>query len=468
MGRRYGLVFGVLLAGCIEGSPGEPGQPGVGTPGDKGDPGDPGGPVGDPSISAVLPSTVYREHDVDVTISGFATTWNEAAAPAVDFGPGITAGPVSIASPTSLLTRIVIDEDAALGPRDVTVGGLVFKSAFTIDAPLSVSILQDWGSPKQGSVMLTGAIQKDVGYPFAYAGASADTLRYFLRNSQGELSDGFLVNGNAYALTAVSFIDVLTPPGPIDGVVQDVAVNPTRSVAPGALTVEARTPIDLTGPTTGTVTAPRETLLYKVESPAAAWVHLAVGTDNLAAAPFFFELPDTGLFADRAKAPLGPILLPTISTPLDNSLFKELHVLLRPDEEHYVVYWDPSPEKDYDFDLDLQASDPMDPIVGAIDTPEAVDFYLVTADAGETLVVQMGDGPTSVCGGSFAPTVAVIRESDNAYLFVDQTSACPGNPAPIALTVPTDGRYLVAILASQLCQGQCPVFDYSTFIGVFP
>ena len=79
MGRRYGLVFGVLLAGCIEGSPGEPGQPGVGTPGDKGDPGDPGGPVGDPSISAVLPSTVYREHDVDVTISGFATTWNEAA-----------------------------------------------------------------------------------------------------------------------------------------------------------------------------------------------------------------------------------------------------------------------------------------------------------------------------------------------------------------------------------------------------
>ena len=40
--------------------------------------------------------------------------------------------------------------------------------------------------------------------------------------------------------------------------------------------------------------------------------------------------------------------------------------------------------------------------------------------------------------------------------------------APIALTVPNDGRYLVAILASQRCQGQCPVFDYSTFIGVFP
>src|SRR5688572_30685332 len=56
---------------------------------------------GDPSISGVTPNRAYLARTTEVTISGFATHWNDAAE--VDFGAGIDVVRKIVASPTGIV-----------------------------------------------------------------------------------------------------------------------------------------------------------------------------------------------------------------------------------------------------------------------------------------------------------------------------------------------------------------------------
>src|SRR5262245_31678703 len=86
-------VSAALSLGC-SGETGPRGTPGTngeqGDPGDKGDKGDQGDPGDDdiPSVSLVSPRVAFLDRQVEVSISGNATNWTQAAQ--VDFGADIT------------------------------------------------------------------------------------------------------------------------------------------------------------------------------------------------------------------------------------------------------------------------------------------------------------------------------------------------------------------------------------------
>jgi hypothetical protein len=57
-----------------------------------------------------------------VVVTGFATDFDDDTT--LDFGEGIEASVLSVASPTSLLVHLEVAEDAALGPMSATIDGL--------------------------------------------------------------------------------------------------------------------------------------------------------------------------------------------------------------------------------------------------------------------------------------------------------------------------------------------------------
>jgi hypothetical protein len=72
-----------------------------------------------PSISAVIPGKAYQGRTTDVTIAGYATSWDSTAT--VDFGAGVTVNSVNAASPTSLIANVTVAASATVGARDVVV-----------------------------------------------------------------------------------------------------------------------------------------------------------------------------------------------------------------------------------------------------------------------------------------------------------------------------------------------------------
>ncbi|MDX2151723.1 MAG: Ig-like domain-containing protein [Bryobacteraceae bacterium] len=82
---------------------------------------------GVPAITSISPNGGIRAQNLNVTLTGQFTNWNNSTT--VSFGPGISVGgqtagqpgPVSSASPTQITVALAIDAAAALGARDVTV-----------------------------------------------------------------------------------------------------------------------------------------------------------------------------------------------------------------------------------------------------------------------------------------------------------------------------------------------------------
>lgn len=485
----------VLLLACQgeTGAPGEPGSGGQGEPGPQGPDGAP--PDGAASLSAVAPGTFYVGHDVDVVISGYATTWTESAPPSIVFSDAnLTAGPVTVASPTSLLTRVHVAEPAAIADATLTltVGDLVYKG-LSVERPLDVFPL--WGASDdpvpalaQGSVALIETFQRDLGTPFI-------DPRISLRSVDGDLPETRVqLDGlSAYARTFLQLTDVDVTPGSYDLVVADVPAHTTLSVAPTAFTVVARPAQAIVDPSPGAPTSvsgapgsPHATSLFTVTNEDAfdEWLHIRVSTNDVLATPNVVVLPGSGKFADRAKQ---------AETFFSYSLFEDIHVMAAPNATHYLVTLDLATEATSPFTIDL-GSDPVlnhdpntDLLLESLDEPGATDLYHLSAQKDDQLVILLaglGDvtgGPETSCG-QFAASVFVVAEADGHVVYEDQDSICPGvfefDPAqscggywcpraPIAITVPDDGNYLVYVQASKVLNG-LPTFDYVTFIGVVP
>jgi len=126
-------VLVVALAVSCTGPKGETGMKGeAGPPGPQGDTGP--GFMTPPSVSSVVPNRVAASLTVDVSISGFATSWMNGAQ--VSFGNGVTVNSVKAGSRTGLVANITVAPDAMPGTRDVRVtqGNEVttFAGVFTI------------------------------------------------------------------------------------------------------------------------------------------------------------------------------------------------------------------------------------------------------------------------------------------------------------------------------------------------
>ncbi len=464
-----GVVCIAAVAGCEQGDPGPAGPPGVGVPGEEGDPGEPG-ENNQPSLSGIRPSTVYLEHEVDVTISGFATDFKDGIA--LDFGPGITASPALVASPNALITRLTIARDAALGPRDVTVGDLIYKGAFSVEPPISVYPYHEDVTPAAGAWVNFGVVQDDISAPF-YGQVSLSL------SSAGEsVGESRLEAYSSYTLYWTSFLDVTAPTSvDVEVTAQNLFGAPNHNFQPAGLTLGARAPIALSADVTGTLQAPHFSALFQVDSTDAEWISVRSTSADPDQPTAMVVLPASGAFADRVRR------LPPAAHLLEGSLFRNLKVLTSTSDTHFVslqgvpeVFGGVPQGTDIDFDVAFTRGPAGAPMASLLE-PYTPDPWYVEAAAGDSLSISILDGPTHLCGVDFAATVVVIKSETGEPLVVADT-LCPGTlepcgpgvcPAP-PLTIPIEdaGGYMITVEPSfAYCGGDCGgPKDYSALIEV--
>jgi RHS repeat-associated protein len=189
-------------------------------------------------ISATpAPASGQQAQTLPVTITGQSTHFAQGAS-TVDFGAGITVGTVTVASVTSLTAQITIAENAATGPRTVTVttGTEVVSAtnAFTVNLGTLILSLDPGGAYQNQTVPVTITGQ----------------LTHFVQGTtQASFGPGISVGG-----AAEGGFGPVTVSGPTSATAQ-IVVNPAAT--PGPRTVQAKTGAEIAPFTNGfTVVAP--------------------------------------------------------------------------------------------------------------------------------------------------------------------------------------------------------------------
>jgi quinohemoprotein amine dehydrogenase len=85
---------------------------------------------GGPAIAGVTQRALQRGAGMDLAIVG--ANLPRVAANAVDFGPGIRVERLVRATPDSIVVRVVVDEKAAMGSRDLFVAGASLRDAVVV------------------------------------------------------------------------------------------------------------------------------------------------------------------------------------------------------------------------------------------------------------------------------------------------------------------------------------------------
>ena len=326
MKNRIVLLGASLLALYSLGCTGDQGP--VGPRGDE-------GPSSDPSINAIVPNKVFLSRMVDITISGFNTNWTDATK--LDFGNGVIVVNQTIASPTAIVATIEVNENAAVGARDVNVidadGTRTYKGAFKIETPLDLTLS---GTVAQGSILVTQAKQLDLATPFDTTSTGDGFFDPFVYpNILVSGSSGInatVETVNLYSTDLLVFLDVDVPAGPGDltvysGPLGDALASP----APASIDVVARTPevIPENGSVKSNFTVPFGTLLYSFTPSAPGLYSIAATASSPDANPNLVVLPKSGKFADLLEVSETPTILATNTDP------------------YYFVYWDNSGDVAY-------------------------------------------------------------------------------------------------------------------------
>jgi hypothetical protein len=310
MARRLELCW--VLAATVLGCSGDPGAPGAkGDAGEKGDKGDSGGGTGMPSLSAVVPESVFLARTIDVTLSGSDIAWADSVK--ADFGEKIIVNKLTVASPTALVANITVSPDAATGLRDITVAdgasALVYKGAFAVASPLKVEVT---GTPAQGSIFLVHARGLDFETPFdTTPGGSIFNPTYpniTLVSSPG--SDVAVSSVAEYTVDYQVFVDVNAAASPVKA---DILSGPKEDVvefpSPAAYTIAPRSAKPLTSGTTTKISLknPGDSVLLSFVPSSAALriIDVSSNTSDVNATPAGYFLPSSGKFADKFAIATG-------------------------------------------------------------------------------------------------------------------------------------------------------------------
>ncbi|MGC4119440.1 MAG: hypothetical protein QM765_33705 [Myxococcales bacterium] len=316
--RSLCLAASLLVAAC-QAAPGETGPQGpVGPTGATGATGDPGDPaVADPSISAIIPSVVFTGREARITISGDVTAWSDTAS--VDFGAGIGVKDVIVASPTSLIARVEVDDDAALGARDVVVtdgsATETYRGGFEVISPLAITTV---GTLAQGSVIAVRARMLDLTTPFDMTKTGDGTFAPIAYpNIQVAAPAGTQVSLSAVGLYEVSFdlvVDSFTPAGDLDlSVTSGPSGATVTSLAPKAIPLAARQPVAATHaqPGEALLAGAGDSALFSYQLATAQLTLVDLSVTGTASTIGFF-LPSSGKFADLfARGPGATAVLDT-------------------------------------------------------------------------------------------------------------------------------------------------------------
>jgi hypothetical protein len=382
----------------------------------------------DSSISGVVPGDVFAGREVDVLVSGDNTDWGDDVE--ITFGEGVTAGTVTVASPTALWVHITVAADAELGPRTVTVDGDEFADAFNVISALKVTSIA--GPLAQGSVATVKVQSLDFTTPFDTA---AGNLAIEVADDAGiQVVAG---TADAYTFDFQVFTDVDAPAAPIDLAL--VSGPPGGATVefnlPAAFSVEARdaevVPITELG---GTFGPGGDSALFKVDPASLDVVTVAGLFDSPDGSVAFYILGDSGRFDDIIAVGAPSFFDPNaIATFLTNEPF-------------YVVVADASGTGGYQFLVDavveasigdeVLAEDDANDTSGAAQAAAApimvngsladdtdVDWYEVVVPAendGDTLVVFTTAGPSNTTDTTVSffeddGTTAIGDEIDNNY-----------------------------------------------------
>jgi len=173
-----GLVVLASLLACnngIDGGPGANGKDGQpGAPGATPEPTD-----GEQALSLVTPSKGILDREVEVSIGGNGTKFEEGAKPS--FGPGIEVIEVTTSSTSLITAKIRIAKDAPVGSRTVTIGTLKAEHAFNVIAAINVV-----SGSKDGAEVLQGGL-----------------VQFKIENNDTRAFDS-----NAFSLEAADLIDL--------------------------------------------------------------------------------------------------------------------------------------------------------------------------------------------------------------------------------------------------------------------
>ncbi|MDC3953302.1 hypothetical protein [Polyangium jinanense] len=433
---RVGLLSLSLVTLFALGCAGETGPAGpAGQPGEE-------GPSADPSISAITPSKAFVSRRAEVTVSGFNTTWTDAAT--LDFGPDITVVEKKIASPTGIVAVIEISEKAAVGARDVNVteGGstVTYKGAFSLDAPLEVSFE---GTQAQGSILIASAKQKDLSTPFDLTttgdGLFEPIVYTNLAVSGSEGVFGSVEDAQLYGASMIVFTDVKAAAGAADvAIASGPQGEEILSPATGGLQIAAREPVALTAgmSISGTVDQPFATLLYSyTPSGPGKIISVEALADSADAATGFAVLPASGKFSELLAFETAPTL--------------EVGA-----EPVYFVYWDNSGTAGYNIDVTVKEIVPAETepnnVCGEAQAvtalPATLDAFkmadkddqdwlvidVVEADVGKVIhvVTSPGEAQTDtvveVVGSDCTTSLGVSEDSNYHEDFTSEPITAPG------------------------------------------
>ncbi len=218
-----------------------------------------------PTASGVFPASGFAGRTVRVEISGDATNWTDGAT--VDFGAGITASNVTVASPTDIFADIAIDPTATAGLNDVTVtsgGTFTLTQAFEIDSAIDIGTT----TLRQGSLATLTIQNHDIEHPFdaTSSGTDPNTGATIYSNIAltGPAGLTFIVNSVAdNQISVFTEVDLdAAASGTLTLASGPAAGTPITSEIP--LTVAATTPVALSGTATGMIASPGDLTAYTI------------------------------------------------------------------------------------------------------------------------------------------------------------------------------------------------------------
>lgn len=402
---------------------------------------------GDSELLAAIPDTGFAGRTTDVVLVANDTGWG--ADTTADFGEGVTVNSVEVLGDGAMVANITLADDAALGPRDISVGGEMLEAGFTVASAFQI---ETQGTIAQGSLAVISITNLDVANPFdiTTTGDGFFTPIEYV-NFSATMADGHdtLINFvEPYSAELIILTDVDAAEGPA---MVDVASGPSGEEVHtlGEVTVSARSATVLSAgtPATGTISTAFDSVLYELTPAQFSLLSFALTTTSETAAPAVALLPASGSFDDLIRFSANAQI------PGDGKL--------------YAVVWENRGSAPYDFTLaaDAQAatqqpeaeanddSDSAQPVgavpsvvtAGSLSSVTDEDWYAVAVPAGNNgkglhVVTMAGDPGTDTIVEIFAPngTNSLGGPSDDFGVHEDWTSTALGGP----------GTYFVKVTAS--------------------
>jgi len=473
--KRLTMALAVLALmsglGCKgdKGDKGEPGAAGAagaaGTQGTKGDPGTDA--VATPSISGITPDSVYIGRTVDLTISGYGTSWTADAT--VTFSDAkITVNHVTAGSPTGLVVNVTIAPDDTPNTSDVTVteGSDVttYTGVFQVRSSLEVSIPSGASGVQQGGFATIHLRMLDTSTPF-----DANTAAVTVTPPTG--TGGDVTAGQPsvtdFGADVQVLADVFAPTGSASVDIQSGSgADLVDSQHANAFSVVPRTPQAITSGTaaTGQIQTTDDTALLSIAPTDNSLAFLQVRPTSADGEIATYVLPKSGKYADIVASVASTWGQGVSSTDAYYFVVADGSDLFGqgPVPAHYSVDVELTPVTAATEPTETSASNDDDATsavalanlpalasgtlgYGSNDPTTYVDWYAVTVTGSS--VASPKNIHVATGGDAATDSVLEIFDSTGANSLGSSTDA--DYQEDLTVPVTTDGTYLVQVSASQ-------------------